>query len=457
MARKLMAVVLLVTAPWAAQAETLLVHPDGSGTYPTIQAAVDAAGSGDVIELTSGTFTGPGNRDIDYLGKAITIRSQSGNPDACIIACGGSDAEHHRGFRFHSGEGPGSALDGLTITGGYAPSGAAIYCSIPATPTLTDCVFHGNTATGSGGGLYCGDALTITDCVFSGNSAANNGGAAACGGGFSGGCLFVRCLFRENHARYYGGVDCSHSSPTLLECTFIGNTAEGSGAFGGIWSVPTLTECTFINNTAATSNGACFVEDAYFTDCIFVHNVASNRGGAVSCLGMPEFTRCTFSENEAPRGAVLCIIDGQASFEGCTLTHNRTVDASGAIEGYSGFADVVLQQTIVAFTEAGCAIHCTDGPCATLWCSDLYGNEGGDWVGDLEDQLGSDGNVSDDPLFCWPDPVEAADWSLHSNSPCAPPQSECGLMGAWDVGCGPTAAESPTWGGLKALFREATD
>jgi hypothetical protein len=86
--------VLLLTLGLAtlsgAGATTYLVRPDGTGDFPTIQAAVAASASGDVIELANGTFTGPGNRDVDYLSKLVTIRSQSGNPEACVIDCQGS-------------------------------------------------------------------------------------------------------------------------------------------------------------------------------------------------------------------------------------------------------------------------------------------------------------------------------------------------------------------------------
>jgi len=41
--------------------------------FSTIQAAVDFAGNGDVIEVASGTYTGVGNWDIDLRGKARSL------------------------------------------------------------------------------------------------------------------------------------------------------------------------------------------------------------------------------------------------------------------------------------------------------------------------------------------------------------------------------------------------
>ena len=99
-------------------ATTYVVRPDGTGDFPTIQAAVDACADGDVIELADGSFTGPGNRDIDYDGRSITIRSQSGNPSTCIIRVDGTPSAPHRGFYFHSQETSASVLEGITISNG---------------------------------------------------------------------------------------------------------------------------------------------------------------------------------------------------------------------------------------------------------------------------------------------------------------------------------------------------
>jgi len=96
-----------------------VLNPEGSGDFPTIQAAVDSSVDGDVIELADGTYTGDGNRDINFFGREITVRSQSGNPELCILKTEGTSEDWHRAFFFANGEGNDARVEGLTIMGGY--------------------------------------------------------------------------------------------------------------------------------------------------------------------------------------------------------------------------------------------------------------------------------------------------------------------------------------------------
>jgi hypothetical protein len=129
-------------------ARTWYVKPDGTGDVPTIQAGIHGAATGDTVVLANGTFRGDGNRDIDYYGKAITVCSESDDPDLCIIDCEGSESDPHRGLYFHSAEGPNSVLEGVTVTNG--PGGGAYFDD--SSPTIRHCVFVNNQYGVSAGG-----------------------------------------------------------------------------------------------------------------------------------------------------------------------------------------------------------------------------------------------------------------------------------------------------------------
>ena len=44
----------------------------------TIQLAIVNASSGDTIAVADGTYTGSGNKDIDFYGKSLYLKSQNG-------------------------------------------------------------------------------------------------------------------------------------------------------------------------------------------------------------------------------------------------------------------------------------------------------------------------------------------------------------------------------------------
>lgn len=170
--------VFAMAAVWLcglAQGETYLVRPDGTGDYATIQEAVNHAQDGDVIELADGTYVGDGNRDVDYLGKGIAIRSVSGSPETCVIDCGG--VVHHRGFVL-ADVGPEAELEGITVCNGYEAVGGAVLCSGVSSPRIRNCSFVGNTGIFSGGAIYVDvdSHILLSGCIFWGNRNGDTGG-----------------------------------------------------------------------------------------------------------------------------------------------------------------------------------------------------------------------------------------------------------------------------------------
>jgi predicted outer membrane repeat protein len=366
---------------------TFTVRPDGGGTYPTIQAAINMALNGDIIELTDGTFTGTGNRDLVWNSKTITIRSQSGNPQACVIDCQGTESDMRRGFTFYSLT-TSALLDGIGITHGYQTYGGALYFDNGCTgPTINNCRFNLNYSTTAGGAIWCGSATapTFTSCDIYGNVSFGNG----------------------------GGINCSGSTPTLNACQIRLNNATLGGGMYAWYATPVLTGTSFQGNSANDGGGGLYATHSspHPTDCLFLGNTATNSGGAVKCADVanPAFTRCTFSENGAPAGGTLALY----------MSSNITMD-----------------HTIVSFAIEGGSVSCDGTSHATLSCCDVYGNTGGDWIGCIASQSGSNGNFSADPLYC---NSALANFALHLDSPCAAENNPtCGRVGALGIGCGPS-------------------
>jgi hypothetical protein len=149
MKRQIFAITLVLFMVGLATASTTLNVP---GSYANIQAAINASVNGDTVMVAPGTYTGSGNRNLDFNGKKITVRSANGPAD-CNIDCQGLG----RGFSFDSYEDANSVVKGFTIRNGTANNadgyGGAIELSF-SSPTIADCVFLNNTAS-IGGGIEC--------------------------------------------------------------------------------------------------------------------------------------------------------------------------------------------------------------------------------------------------------------------------------------------------------------
>jgi pectin methylesterase-like acyl-CoA thioesterase len=108
---QVVAVVAMVASP--VMAADLLVP----GTYATIQSAIDAAVSGDVIVVNPGAYPG----GLYVAGKSLSIRSASPSQTVVISGQGG------RGVEVVNVPSPGLVLRGLEFTGcAGGPLGGAI-------------------------------------------------------------------------------------------------------------------------------------------------------------------------------------------------------------------------------------------------------------------------------------------------------------------------------------------
>ena len=105
-----------------------------------------------------------------------------------------------------------------------------------------------------------------------------------------------------------GGMLCSGSSPSLINCVFTDN-ASGSQGGGGMYcgnASPTLTSCTFMNNATTGYGGGMYCRDNSFPaihSCAFIGNTAAVGGGIYNYAGSrPNLVACVVRENVALSG-----------------------------------------------------------------------------------------------------------------------------------------------------------
>ncbi|MBC2722395.1 MAG: right-handed parallel beta-helix repeat-containing protein [Desulfosporosinus sp.] len=344
-------------------ADIIVVEDDGSGDYPTIQAAIDAANNWDIIEVQPGTYIGDGNRDIDFKGKSITVRSMDPNdPDivaTTIIDCEGAESTPHRGFHFYHDEDANSILAGLTITNSYTVNSSGAIRCFEASPTITHCDIIGN-MTGplvdGGAGIYCwrsgsmitncrfinnvakGEGVgggfrgsyasphaTINNCVFIGNSAYRGGAIFNCegtvnncvivnnkaryGGGIhSNDGAITNCFISGNSGEYTGGLDWCNGP--ISNCIISGNTATLWGGAGLGWCHTTISNCIIAGNSAAKWGGGIYDSSATLRNCVIFGNTAGESGGGICFRGDEQMTtmeNCIIWNNEAALGAQIAI------------------------------------------------------------------------------------------------------------------------------------------------------
>ncbi len=170
-------------------------------------------------------------------------------------------------------EGPGTVLEGFTITRGSAGSGGGMF-NLNSSPTVTRCTFRSNSAGLRGGAMYnLNGSPMVTNCVFWGNEVGEfgQGGAMA-------------------------NLD---SHPTVLSCTFNFNEGSGKGADGGAMvnlnSDPLVINCLFSNNASCEGSGAMTNVDSSpsVINCTFADNLNSLPSAMWNLLGSnPMVTNC---------------------------------------------------------------------------------------------------------------------------------------------------------------------
>lgn len=267
----------LTLSVWSSSAFAEVRHVPAD--YPTIQSCIDAADSGDDCIVAPGTY----NEVINFLGKAITLRSSDGAGVTIIDGSGLNNSV----IKCINGEGLDTILSGFTITGGNALRGGGMLI-VNSEPRIRRLLFYNNVAI-SGAGI-CSinrSSAIITLCTFRDNKASDRGGGMCNTLGSN--PNIIKCIFSNNEARVGAGIfNESNSSPLINWSKFFYNKAadSGGGIFNNFQCNPIIEFGVFLGNSAFHNGGAInnARSNAKLINSIFLNNNAS-QGGAIFNVG----------------------------------------------------------------------------------------------------------------------------------------------------------------------------
>jgi len=251
--------------------------------YPAIQGAIEAAQPGDTVIVRPGVYS----EWIDFLGKAITVKSSHG---PLLTTIQSPDPRVARAVvRFETGESPDSVLDGFTITGGLGElwyqvvQGGGIFCL--SSPTIINNVIRNNGIEHTPGGFYWpelgGGIFVFGDPVIRGNVVSDN--VAESGGGImveSGAPIIENNRITGNQATTRGGGARLHASwfdnAVLNNNVIMGNRAGTRG--GGVYLYTRLAwpsmNNTIVENHAGSDGGGIWSGNVYVYNSIVRDNSA---------------------------------------------------------------------------------------------------------------------------------------------------------------------------------------
>jgi len=317
---------------------------DGSPAHPfdSLQEALDLALNGDTVMVLPGIYSGPGNRDLKFNGKSITVRSTDPNDarivDTTVIDCQGV----HRAFSFLNGEGRAATVEGFTIQDGHAEWGGAILC-IEASPTIKDCIIAVCTSDTYGGAIYCEESEgTIRHCRIIQNKARKRGGGIYLGTNCS--VQILDSLLLSNNAGDSGGaIACElnfFGNSVIQGCSVEGNSAAKNG--GGIYCRDfhglSVTGCDIRRNQCRDQGGGLFIWQSQ--DSTVVSDIAVVENAADEASGM----YCTLEGS-----AATVTLAGAVQLEAC----NWMVEGSGLVRVTPNTA-IILDQAIARIR---CGLH----------------------------------------------------------------------------------------------------
>lgn len=388
--------------------------------FNKIQQAVDAAQSGDEIIVSPGFY----RENVDFLDKNIRLRSPNPLDANCVAQTiiDGNDANSC--IKILSGQDDSTAVAGFWIQNGRGQFGGGIHVGNSVGPVLMYNYITNNTAFkpegattgGYGGGIDCRNnsyAEVLNNTIID-NYAEVAGGGVHIGPGSS--CLIQNNSILENRTigEAGGGIYCYNKTTAwIINNEIIGNTAET--AYGGgiwVWESP----------------------EGIIEDNIIIGNASlggDGRGGGIGMMRASMLIRNNLiCGNRATKGGGVWIqYEGKSKVINNTIVGNIADLEGGGIEVAWDVNSPIINNIIANNGPGGIYVKSsgTMPSDPNLIANDLWNNDGGNYLGDINDLTGVAGNISADPCF-----VDAGCWD--SNSTPEDPNDDFWVQGDYQIG-----------------------
>jgi len=341
--------------------------PDNFGT---IQNAIDVASNGSEIVVRAGTYL----ENLDFNAKELHLRSESG-PGATTIDGSLGDST----IRCSMGEGPGTIIEGFTITGA---TNSGIFC-FGTSPTILGNIVTGNSGS-FGGGILCDSNASplIEGNTISGNHGVNGGGGILVFGNDAFAVIRGNLIEENTSDSNGGGIDLFNCAATAIDNVIRNNSSANSG--GGVMvqftgTTPVQVLGNRIENNHANDDGGGIWFDS--NNVVVANNL--------------------LTENTSPYGAGV-YSRGNSSFVNNTVIANTATIAGGGL--YQDLNDLMVAANNILRGNSA-----PNDPQLFINQSSLafvtYSN--------IEGGFSGAGNIDLDPRF-----RSASDYRLSGSSPC---------------------------------------
>jgi hypothetical protein len=342
------------SAPHASSPASVHVGNCNDAGAGSLRDAIAAAGSGDVIDLTTLSCS-----TISLSTGQIVITQSSlavigPGSDALAIDGGGA----HRVFT-HVGAGT-LQIEGLSVRNGYALTGSGGGCIRTGGDTLllndttvTACkIVAAPCSAARGGAVYARhDAIVLHSTISNGDA---EGVDCATGNfGAQGGGLYV------------GG------SLSLIDSTISGNRAAATfiALGGGVWlqGSGTFSDARITGNSARYGGGAFLTSGVQCTGCSVDSNTAVLNGGGMMTLAAATLDHSNVTRNVVNDPSTGGHGGGVLAFAALLVRDSRFAYNSGALGAAVYTAhDLTLERSTIAYNYRGNAVYSNSGSATTM-------------------------------------------------------------------------------------------